>query len=1046
MQKRCFSITILILGLLFAAECMVAQGFGRNKPKYKKFDFEVYRTTHFDIYHYFKNQQIVENLAWQSELWHEFIQSIVRDTIAFQNPLVFYSSHGDFQQTNTISSSVGVTTGGVTEAFKNRVTMPVTVANQKTFQVLGHELVHAFQFDMVIRGDSTSLQNLANLPLFMVEGMAEYITRGRIDPYTSMWMRDIVLNDEIPTVKEMFSPRYFPYRYGQAFWSIMTDKYGDAVMGELLRATAKYGLEVAAPLLLQEDMDGLTTIWQEGLKSHFEELMPRDEEDFIGRKLLDDKNAGNLNISPAVSPNGRYVIFLSEKGIFTTELFLADARNGKIIRKIASTLKDNDFDNLDAFESAGTWSPDSKRYAFVGFSKGRNKIFVKNVDNARDDIEFFVEDINGINSPTWSPNGKYFAFTGIKDGQVDLYMVNIKNKKLTQLTDNVYSEIQPHWSTDSERLVFSTDELSMANRPKAGPWYHNLAILRLSDRSVEHLDIFGFADNLNPQFDENNDIWFLSDRDGFRNIYKYELTTDSLFKQTDFMTGVSGISWFAPAISVARKTDRVVFTHYYNGKYQIYGARERAFLRMPVDKNDVNKKAGTLPGQLSSIDQVNTGLATIGARDVANATLFRRDNYKAKLSLDIVQGNAGVGVNNGLYGTQGAAVGGIQMLFSDVLGDHTVGAFAAINGEIQDAGLGGQYINKKGRVHWGVGLSHTPPQRAVLGDNRINPTDQPGIFTIENRVIRIFEDQLSVLGSYPINTNLRIDGYLSTAARYYSDQIYTTFVDNLIVDGANRVVGYRVLGEDRERIKHNGEDFIVPVVINGQQFNYEFRYGFLHGGGVSIVGDNSYFGLTSPLAGYRFRVGVDSYRGLYDFTATTADFRKYFWAKPVSISVRALHYARFGADENSFSPIFLGWQGFVRGIGDVGSVNELFDRYGLSVPHIQGSKILMGQAEVRLPFTGPRQIAVIPSNFLFSDLAAFIDTGVAFDNYNDIEFSTKRSETAALNLDKSVVIVTAGLSLRVNLFGALILEPYYAIPLRENSKGEFGFNFLLPGW
>ena len=42
-------------------------------------------------------------------------------------------------------------------------------------------------------------------------------------------------------------------------------------------------------------------------------------------------------------------------------------------------------------------------------------------------------------------------------------------------------------------------------------------------------------------------------------------------------------------------------------------------------------------------------------------------------------------------------------------------------------------------------------------------------------------------------------------------------------------------------------------------------------------------------------------------------------------------------------------------------------------------------------------------------------------------------------------VFSAGASLRINLFGALILEPYYAIPLQKNAKGSFGLN-LIPGW
>jgi hypothetical protein len=42
-------------------------------------------------------------------------------------------------------------------------------------------------------------------------------------------------------------------------------------------------------------------------------------------------------------------------------------------------------------------------------------------------------------------------------------------------------------------------------------------------------------------------------------------------------------------------------------------------------------------------------------------------------------------------------------------------------------------------------------------------------------------------------------------------------------------------------------------------------------------------------------------------------------------------------------------------------------------------------------------------------------------------------------------LFSAGASLRVNLFGALVLEPFYAVPLVKNAKGAFGLNFL-PGW
>ena len=40
------------------------------------------------------------------------------------------------------------------------------------------------------------LQGLGALPLWLVEGMAEYMSVGRDDPLTAMWMRDAILGGE----------------------------------------------------------------------------------------------------------------------------------------------------------------------------------------------------------------------------------------------------------------------------------------------------------------------------------------------------------------------------------------------------------------------------------------------------------------------------------------------------------------------------------------------------------------------------------------------------------------------------------------------------------------------------------------------------------------------------------------------------------------------------------------------------------------------------------------------------------------------------------
>ena len=577
-------VSIVALLLIVATVEMQAQYFGRNKPNYEKFDFEVVETPHFEIHHYLKDTAYLKDLAKDCEHWYHIHQEALEDTIAKKNPLIFYNNHPDFQQTNTVGGAIGVGTGGVTEGLKNRVVMPLAMSNQQTNHVLGHELVHAFQYNMIINGDSTNLKNLSNIPLWMVEGLAEYMSIGRVDAHTSMWMRDAVLNEDVPSIKALNRGEYFPYRYGQAFWAFLTGWKGDDIIEPFFMATAKYGFDKACLSILKTSSKNVSTLWQQATKNHYDEMMSAKEERFIGKKLISEANSGEMNIAPVLSPNGRHLIFLSEKNLFTTDLFLADARTGKIIRKVSSRASDGHIDDYSYIESAGTWSPRSKQFAFVAVSQGDNIIVIKEVETGKTIEEFKIPGLPAFSNPAWSPDGKSLVVTAIVDGQLDLYQVNLKSKKAKQLTNSRYSEIAPNWSADGKKITFATDELSMQRGRTHGKWTYNIAILDVESGQVENIDIFAGADSFNPIFDNKGNILFLSNRDGFRNMYQYETATAKVYQMTDLLTGISGITPFAPAISTTRteKRDRILFTHFFKGKYSIYEGDPEDFLKKEV--------------------------------------------------------------------------------------------------------------------------------------------------------------------------------------------------------------------------------------------------------------------------------------------------------------------------------------------------------------------------------------------------------------------------------------------------------------------------------
>ena len=152
--RRGLLVVLLCSAALLLSSPASAQYFGRNKVQYRTFDFEVMKTEHFDIYFYPEEKAGVEIAARMAERWYSRLRRLLRHDLRGRQPLILYASHVDFEQTNVIGGEIGEGTGGVTEPIARRIVLPLAGPLAETDHVIGHELVHAFQFDMTTLTDA----------------------------------------------------------------------------------------------------------------------------------------------------------------------------------------------------------------------------------------------------------------------------------------------------------------------------------------------------------------------------------------------------------------------------------------------------------------------------------------------------------------------------------------------------------------------------------------------------------------------------------------------------------------------------------------------------------------------------------------------------------------------------------------------------------------------------------------------------------------------------------------------------------------------------
>ena len=1029
-RRTVFGAALVAAALASVPQPGSAQYFGRNKVQFDDFDFQVLRTDHFDIHYYPEEQEAVEDAARMSERWYERFARAFQHEFEQTKPIVLYADHPDFEQTNTLSGFIGEGTGGVTESLKNRVIMPLAGSYWDTDHVMGHELVHAFQYNIAQSRRGGGLQGLYTLPLWLIEGMAESLSVGRDDPLTAMWIRDAVRRDELPTIHQLTTDRkFFPYRFGQALWAYIGGTYGDDAVVQVYRRALRVGFEGAINQVLGLSTDTLSVRWKDKTVEEYGPLMvgrsaPEDQGTLI---LAPSTGSGSTNISPSISPDGRYVAFLSEKDLFSIDLFMAEVATGRIIRKLSSANSDPHIQALRYIDSSGTWSPDSQRFAYVVTADGDQEIVIVGTGNGQIQRRIVFDEIGAVSNPAWSPDGQYLAFSGSVGGITDLYLFDLDTGETIQLTNDKYADLQPSWAPDGRTIAFTSDRGAETNFERLTYSKFQLATVDISTNQVRVIPVFGNVKHINPHYSADNDkLYFLSDQDGFTDVYELNFQNGDVRRITNLATAVSGHTYLSPAMTVAQD-GTIAYTVFDELEFHIYTTQvtAEAPLVEVVDNAEDQRGRKLPPANPDRFSRIATYLADpeTGLLPSNTWTDEDREEYKSELSLDFVgQPSIGVGTDN--FGNY--IGGGASAFFSDMLGDHVLGVSAQANGTFKDIGGQAFYTDLSNRWNWGVGAGRIP---YLLGYYAYG-ADERGQYIGQTRY-RINITSASGQVSYPFSSTQRFE--VSMGMTRYS---YDIELDKYYTDAFGRVF-------DFERVQ---QDEFEPDPLNMATVS------------AALVGDNAFFGFVSPIRGGRYRFGVEQTTGTLDFSTVTADWRRYFSPmRNLTVGVRALHYGRYGLDiapeqQSGFSPLrelFLGFETFIRGYSfesfetlecgnpiqgaPTGSSCPTFDR-------LFGHRLAVGSLELRVPFIGVEQFGIINFPFLPTELVLFADGGLAWDPDNPPTLEWSRSSS------ERVPVFSTGVSARFNVLGFMILEAYYAYPWQRPDKGwHWGFN-LSPGW
>ena len=691
MQLR--SLVVALVGLLVPAlTAAQAVPFGKNKIQYQSFDWHVLSGEHVDVYYYPEEEELARMSLDYAEESYSYLERRFQHHPFRRIPLIVYSSHQHFEQTNVISGFIPEGVLGFTEYLKRRVALPFHGDFAQFRQTLRHELVHAFQISklaqvsaMLSRAPRTSPQQVH----WWTEGLAEYWSSEQTTE-DEMFIRDLVLNGNLPTIGQFNRVRTFAsYPLGAELHRYLAGRFGEEYILRIYEETWKYGsFDEALEAVLQTDLAQLTRDWHYQLEQeHFPLYADRPPLE-VGADIV--IGGGGANFKPVAwrepGDSVTHLVFLSPRTGYTNIYRTTLERGDDRLRTIVEGERSAEFESFHAYESGLDVGP-AGVLVFVSKYLERDALFLWDLERERVVGRYQWPDLVGLKSPAWSPDGRAVVFEGLNEaGFSDLYTIDFDTEVRTRLTDDRFREADPDWSPDGSTIVFASDRTAAGARGRT-----NLYLMSAEGGAIRPLTRGAWNDASPTWSGDGSRIAFTSDRSGIFDLYWVDPAGDGE-RITRLAGGAFDPAWVPGDTAI-------VFSGFSEGRFRIYryqlGTDTAAVESIALELDSAAVLAlGYDASEWSWPRAENTAADTLKGRP-----------YGAweGLSLDFAGGEAII--VPGVAGAQAA-----QFVATDMLGDHIayLGVSAVQTRDIERLAdsFSGQflYLNLTRRLNWGAGV------------------------------------------------------------------------------------------------------------------------------------------------------------------------------------------------------------------------------------------------------------------------------------------------------------------------------------------------------
>lgn len=461
MQKKILFITLLALPFVLKAQVNAVE-FGKNRVQHKKFNWKFYQSPNFNTYIAQGGTELGKFVAQVAEEELPGLEAFIEYSLQRRGNIVVYNNYNDFKSSNIGSSVDWQNSGGLTRLVNNKI-VTYFDGNHANLRRQIREGIARILTDNLLFGDDigefASNQALLDLPKWLVDGYVAYAAEDW-SPTKDDELKSAILGGNYNSFYQFAFDR--PLLAGHSFWRYMSSKYKKESVTYFLYLSRIYKNLNAASL----------RICKKKFKDVLKDFMYQEQERYVADiRQRRNQPKGTVSVSEDVSrneyfrfqvnPNARnnsYSVVEFKKGIYRVKL-MDNFYDATTLLKLGVRTNLGDINPNYPIMS---WDGKGQRLLVMYWEAGKIKMFV--YDNVAK-YKRYKQEIIGLDQvldASFMLDANTLVMSAVKNGHTDIFTYKIEEQKLTQITDDVYDDIDPSYITfpNKSGIVFSSNRPS----------------------------------------------------------------------------------------------------------------------------------------------------------------------------------------------------------------------------------------------------------------------------------------------------------------------------------------------------------------------------------------------------------------------------------------------------------------------------------------------------------------------------------------------------------------------------------------------------------